>query len=482
MSDLRLYSVNWQDGMLISRQHLRDQEKYFEELTQWHARHPGDQFGLVRKSATGKAALSLTMSVSGRRLRVEINRCQAMTPDGSYIDIEAATTGVIRTELEITDATVPVYIGIDQSMKKEVGNPDPSEDLPRLPYLVGNYFVKLGAAPNLPAGCYFQAAKLTITGSEVGFAPDFYPPCLTLYDDEQLAAKVTELRNRLENLLSLSTRAFTAVATTGALKGESTSLQTAFKETISLLVYHLASSVDDFIVGPNAGHPIRLIITFKKLFRVFSTLLRLHPGLQDYLNERFFSTEKSGDIGTFLAAIENFLLTEYDHRDIGGQVRTIEGILDSVRGVLAFLAQTKREELGEQAVATDTLTYLSRTYRNVIYGNSRLEQIGELCYLLVDVPEPRPMSDSVVLMSKALFNEPAWRNMQVRLGLNGARGLGETDPVDVDTTTYQNKVALHPRDMLTSSGVKQMTLIFRGAPDPGKFAKLGKMDLIIYAL
>jgi hypothetical protein len=189
MSDLRLYSVNWQDGMLISRQHLRDQEKYFEELIQWHAFHAGDHFGLARKSAAGKAALSLTMSVSGRRLRVEVTRCQALTPDGSYIDIDPATTGVIRAELDISDAIVPVYIGVDHTMKKEAGNPDPAEDLPRLPYLVGNYFVKLGAAPNFSAGCYFQAAKLAISGSEVSYAPDFYPACLTLYDDEQLAAK-----------------------------------------------------------------------------------------------------------------------------------------------------------------------------------------------------------------------------------------------------------------------------------------------------
>jgi len=482
MSDLRLYSVNWQDGMLITRRHLRDQEKYFQNLTQWHVLQIGDQYGLVRKSPSGKTALSLNMAVSGRRLRVQVVQCQAITPDGSYIDINSSASDIVRGETEISDPVIPLYIAVDHEIKKEVGQPDPGEDPPRLPYLSENYTVHLGTAPNMPEGAYLQVAKLAVNGGEVSMAPDYFPPCLSVNAEEHLAEKASDLRNRLENLLSLSTRAYMAIAVTGALKGESTTLQTAFKEFINLLIAHLAGTVDDFVVGLNAVHPLQMVTQFKKLFRVTSTLVRLHPGLQDYLNERYFTREEKSDIGQFLAAIDNFLLESYNHRDLGGQIRTMETILGSLRGMVSILAQSKREELGEQAVATETLTYAGRTYRNVVYGATKLEQVGELCYLLIDVPEPRPMSDSVALMSKTLFNDAAWRSMQVRLGLNGARGLGETDPVDVDTTTFGNKVALHPRDMLTSSAVRQMTLIFRGAPDASKFAKLGKLDFIIYAL
>jgi len=79
-----------------------------------------------------------------------------------------------------------------------------------------------------------------------------------------------------------------------------------------------------------------------------------------------------------------------------------------------------------------------------------------------------------------MFTDAEWRSMQVRLGINEARGLGETDPIDVDINTFNNKVALHPRDMLKSSSVKQVTLIFRGTGDPQKLSGMGKTDLIIY--
>jgi hypothetical protein len=482
MNDLSLYSVNWQDGMLITQQHLKDQEKYFEQLIQWHTFGAGDRYGLVRKSISGRPALVLNATVAGNRLRVEVVRCQALTPDGRYIDIGESTRNVIRSEIVIGETVVPVFIAIDSSAKKPIGEPDPAEDLPRLPYLVNDYSIYLGSRPNLSEGSYLQVAEFSISGSEVDFSVNYYPPCLTLYSDERLSQRAIDFRNRLENILSLSSRAYMAVSSAGSLAGESTSLQVAFKDTVHLFVYHLAATLDDFVVGHNSEHPIKMVIQFKKLFRVFSSLLNLQPGLKDYLNEKFFSKEMNSEIGRFMAIVDGFILGEYNHQALGEQIQIIDDILNTLRGILGFLAQTKREQLGEQAVATDSLTYGGRTYRVSPFSSTRLEQVGELCYLLVTVAQPRAVADAVVLMSKDLCTVAEWSNMQVRLGLNEARGLGETDPVDVDTTTFGNKVALHPKDMMRSSSVKQVTLIFRGAKDISKFGKLGKMDLIIYSL
>ncbi len=480
MSDLGLYSVNWQDGMLINRQHLKDQEKYFEELVRWYALGVGDNYGLMRKSHSGKPALSLNCSVGGNRLRVEVVRCQAVTPEGHYIEINESIRDVIKVETDINDTAVPVYVGVDIGAKKQIGDPDPDEDLPRIPYQVCNYSAYLGQPPNLPEGQFIQVALLTISGNEVGYADDYYPPCMTLNADERLLHKSTDYRTRLEGLLKLSSRAYLAVTSTEGMADKSTGLQVAFRDSVYLLLNFLAGSIDDFIVGRNSGHPLTMIIQFKKLFRVVSSLLNLHPGLRDYLNEKYFSRELNSDVGQYIGAVDAFLLSEYDHNDIGGLLHNIDSIFENLRGMLSFLAQTRPDQLGEQAVATETLTYVGKTYKNMAYGASKLEQIGELSYLSINVTEPRPVADMVALMSKDLFNDSEWRNMQVRLGINEARGLGETDPIDIDVVTFGNKVALHPRDMLKSSSVKQVTMIFRGSGDARKFAELGKSDLIMY--
>jgi len=482
MSDLNLYSVNWQDGMLLTQQHLKDQETYLENLARWYGVNVGDRFGLIRKSFDGQPALIMSLSVMANRLIVELVRCQAVTPDGSVIEINETNRGGLRAEAEVTSSVVPVFVAVGQPPKKEIGEPDPAEDPPRFPYRTGNYSLHLGAPPKLPQGRYLHVAELAVGDEDVRHAETFYPPCLSTHADERLTQKVVDYRNRLENLLSLCSRAYTAMSAEGSLADQKTSLQEAFRQTIYQFAYHLSASLDLFVVGKNGRHPLELVIFFKRFFRVFTTLLNLQPGLKDYLNERFFVKEMNSEVGRFMASVDAFLMADYDHNGLGGHLKDIDSILGTQRNMMGFLAQVKKDQLGQQAVATDSLTYQGQTYRAFNYGEVRVEQVGELTYLLIDITEPGPVTDAVILMNKDLYTAAEWSAMQVRLGLNEARGLGETDPVEIDAVTYGSKVALHPQDMLKTSSVRQITLIFRGAAAADKFTGLGKMDLIVYSI
>jgi len=482
MSDFNLYSVNWQDGMLISQQHLKDQERYFENLARWYAVSPGHRWGLVRRSSSGQPALALNPSLSSGRLRVEVIRCQAVTPGGYYIEINESSNDMVSAKAQVADGPVPVYISVTPDTRRQVGEPDPAEEVPRVPYLANTYTLHLGEEPSMPQEQYLPIAELIVSGGEVELSDQYYPPCLSIYADDRLNARVIDLHNRLENLLSLASRAYAAIATAGALSTESSSLQVAFKETMSRLAYHLSATIDDCLTGQSGGHPLDVVVCFKKLFRVFSTLLNLQPGLKDYLNEKLFIKEMKTEVSRFLAEVDAFLLAGYDHRNIGGQFQMIDETVSTLRAVFGFLAQLKQDQLGPQAVTTDTLTYAGKSYRIVEYGSCAVEQMGELAYVSVSLSSPRPVSDTVTLMAKDLFSMAEWNNMQVRLGLNEARGLGETDPIDVDAVSYGDKVALHPQDMLKSPSVSQITLIFRGARDMAKLQSLAKSDLVVYAV
>ncbi|MCU0639934.1 MAG: hypothetical protein MUF59_08700 [Candidatus Krumholzibacteria bacterium] len=456
MDEFKLQSVNWQDGMLLTMGHLRAQERYFEELVRWHAFGANDIYGLAKKDSA-QPPLKIDATMSGSRLRVEVKRCEALLPCGTAVEFSESTAGggVLKAEVETTKTRVPVFLGIDPGMK------DP---------------------PNLPESMYIQIAILAVNGSEVTRADDYFPPCVTVDADDRLASIAVDYRNRMENLLKLSINAYLAASSDKGLEGASTKLQSAFRETTNLLVYHMASHLDDFTIGRSAPHPGAFVLDFKKLFRVVSALLHLQPALKDYLNEKFFTREAGTDIGTWLSSIDSFLLSEYDHRNIAGQVRMIDGILGTMKALMAFLSKTRLDQLSDQAVATETIMYRGKTYRNYNLGGHRLEEMGELNYLVMDLAEPAPVKDTVTLINKDLFTDSQWRSMQIRLGVNQARGLGETDPVEVDTTSYNNKVVLHPMDMLQSSSIRQVTLIFRGMPDPKKIAALGKTDLILYVV
>jgi hypothetical protein len=240
--------------------------------------------------------------------------------------------------------------------------------------------------------------------------------------------------------------------------------------------------MDGLIIGRNALHPLNFIIEFKKIFRLITTILNLKPALKDFLNEKFFSRETGSNIDRFIQNVESFLVSEYDHKNFGVHLVAIDEILGTLRGLMGFFAESKSEDLGEYATPEDTLTYQGKTYKLFEYANNRVEQVGELCYLMIEMSEPRPVADTVTLIAKDRFTDAQWRSMQVRLGINDARGLGETDPIEVDTRTFNNKVALRPQDMLKSPSVRQITLIFRGAESSQNFDKLGKMDLMIYSV
>ncbi|MBD3179843.1 MAG: hypothetical protein GF417_09705 [Candidatus Latescibacteria bacterium] len=482
MGDFDLNSVNWQDGMLLSMKHLRDQDSSVRELCRWHAASAGDGYGLVKKPG-GQPPVRVSATLSGSTLKIELSRCQALMPCGMYVEYNQQASGgeVLKAEGDVNETTVPVYLGVSEGEKIQTGDPDPSEEIPRAPYEMPKYILTLAEPPNLPASHYIKLELFNVSGSQVVPDPDYFPPSVTVSADERLASRAVDYRNRMENLLKLSTRAYMAASTSGGLEGASTKLQNAFRETMYFMVYHMASHLDDFRTGDNGGHPLDMIIQLKKLFRVVSSLLNSRPGLTDYLNEKFFSGRNS-ESRAYISSVDGFLMSEYNHRDIANQVKMADQIIDTLSDIMAFLAQTSPDQLLDQEEAAETMTYQGKTYKVSELGGNRLEEVGELAHLVMDPAQKGPISDAVVLINKSLFSEDEWRSMQVRLGLNRARGLGETDPVEIDVNAYRNKVVLHPLDMLQSPSVDQVTLIFRGVSDPAKLKDLGKKDLVLYVL
>jgi hypothetical protein len=431
MNNLRLYAVNWQDGMLLTQRHFQDQERFLAELARWYAMPSGDGYGLVRKGHGAPPALSVNLAVTGDRLTIELIRCQAVTPNGYFVEIDSSRAEPVQTAVPAPSGDVPVYLCVTPDKSVPTGSADPGEDLPRLPYLLAGYALHVGERPIASEGEVLQIAQLEVRGNEVRLAADYYPPCVNTYADERLHQKVTDLRNRLESLMSIGSRAYGAVKA-----GEKTELQAALYNVIHDFVSHLAATLDDFVVGPNAGHPHDTFRFFRKLFRTFYTLLGLHPGVKDFVHEKYFVKQAGMDISQFISMIDNYLLAEYNHEHIGGHVLALEHILEHIKGLLSHLAQVKSEQLGPQAVATDSLAYLGRTYMVSPYAGTRVEQVGELIYLEIKLAKPRPMRDAVILLAKSLFSVQDWPNMHVRLGLNEARGLGEPDPVAGDAPPY----------------------------------------------
>lgn len=470
MDDFKLQSINWRDGMLLTMEHFRKQQQYFEELLRWHAVGTGDNYGLVRKHKD-RAPLQLDSKISGGRLKVEVWGCQAVLPGGAFVEFNGSMSGgeVLKSEIEFDEDPVPVYICLVQDRKKQVGDPDPREEIPRIPYEIPEYSIVLGEAPNLPASMYVQAALLKVDGSGVSMADGYFPPCISVDADERLHGKIKEYRKQLEGLLRSSIEA--ALTNSGPDR-----LQRAYREMSGFLVHQLSSGLDDFAVGAHTHHPRRYVVMIKGLLRTVSSMLKAQNELKDSINDEFFAKKGGTNLDIFLSTIDKYLDSSYDHEDIAGQTRVIDEILRTLGEMIESIAGSEaREEI------PNILSYQGKTYTKQVFSGITVDEVGEWTNVVIDMEEPFDMKGVVVLIKRALFTDNQWLHMESYMGMNEVRDPGNSYTTKRDLNTRAKEIVLWSEDQFFQETVNRITLILRGISDTRQLEDLGSRDVIIYA-
>ena len=94
--DVKLSSVNWEHGMLLTPEHFLRQEKYFEAGLVWVLRYATDAYGLVgggpRLAEAELGAVRhdpiVTIDEDDQTLNVSVTQCRALTPAGCIVEID----------------------------------------------------------------------------------------------------------------------------------------------------------------------------------------------------------------------------------------------------------------------------------------------------------------------------------------------------------------------------------------------------------
>ncbi len=473
MSEFRLLSVNWQDGMLVSRGHLADQERYFEELARWYANPIGDNFGLVPH--TDSAALKYHATLRGSVVRVEVSQCRAITGDGNIIEINPVDAAVVAGEEQAAPGTIPVYLALASDTREQVGQADPNEPVPRLPYSTRSYSVHIGTPPVLSETRYLQIAQLELGPDGLTNSAWFFPPCVTVAADERLQNTVRQLRDRLDSLMTAITRVASGLGPSSTL-GTGADLISSLKHLVSQLGLYSAYTFDSLLIGHNAPHPLTVVNQFKGLFRVLTTLLAYSPAVKDFLTDRFFQKQLRMEYRTFARAVDAFLLADYNHLDLGRHFEEADNLLNTTQQLIAFLAQG---EIAPEPAASDTVSYKGMTFSAASHTECLREDWNDFAIITLNLPAKVGVSDCVILMEKDLMDAAQWSAINVRIGF-GDVSLGETNPMTIDTTTFGSKVALRAQDMIRVDSAQKAGLWFRGLKDTNKLNDLSESDIKLY--
>ncbi|MCS6862377.1 MAG: type VI secretion system baseplate subunit TssK [Abditibacteriales bacterium] len=194
MSNFRLGSIDWDSVRLLHGEHLSLETAYHEELVRW-ALHHGCPHGVVRMDADSLTVVpSSTMTY-----RVTLRRCQAITPQGYWVDIsdeESAPSFDLDKE-QYLHTVVGVYLGVDVAEKKrQPMYPTRSSALIECQLRWRRYVLSFDRTADdvdwLPIG------QIRNQGGELALDRDFIPECVYLNSHPQLIHKVKDIRDTAE--------------------------------------------------------------------------------------------------------------------------------------------------------------------------------------------------------------------------------------------------------------------------------------------
>lgn len=201
LEKLNHFPVNWVDGMKINKSHFIAMQDHVSDVVRDAV---GTQlnhlnYGLLPfKNANEDIKISLIID-NHKLLRVKVEECHAITPNGCRIDISSHNSYMLNKEMPYPEA---VYeLNDDQDMvllanvsvnlfeSKPFGEPDPEENPPRYPYLMPTYNLHLvpeNSVQSGQGGYSLTLGKIIINKNESFLMADYIPACTSVQSHQKL--------------------------------------------------------------------------------------------------------------------------------------------------------------------------------------------------------------------------------------------------------------------------------------------------------
>ncbi|WP_372933694.1 hypothetical protein [Mariniphaga sediminis] len=200
---LKYLSVNWENGMNISKEHFIQQENAFtDRLNDVLGLFLNSKnYGLLPVGAESEGAEKTVIKIDNQKfLKVKIFQCRAVCQGGTRIEIleehQLPELEVdISKELELAAKEEGddyfILLSVDPFNRQPFGDLDAREDPPRYPFAVPSYKVSIMSEKQLakegvhPAS--FFIGKLKIENGTPEIYDDYIPPCMTVKSHQELA-------------------------------------------------------------------------------------------------------------------------------------------------------------------------------------------------------------------------------------------------------------------------------------------------------
>ncbi len=209
--DIKLESVNWQHGMLLTPDHFLRQERYYDSQLLWMLRFGTSTFGLIgggpRLADSERGAVKhdpiVSITEDDETLGIAVTQCRGLTPGGVVVEIDPSRPvrkNFPKKDLEgVSNATVYV---VAYPQEKDAADGPTDEANPQLqPIRRPAYGISLQTHADHVAYS-LPVIRIQRPASGVTFQKDaaYIPPCASLIAHSELAAARQTLIERAESL------------------------------------------------------------------------------------------------------------------------------------------------------------------------------------------------------------------------------------------------------------------------------------------
>jgi hypothetical protein len=293
-NDLKLRSVNWEHGMLLTPDHFLRQERYFDSLFLWTLRYMTNARGLVgpgprvAENEIGAARYDPVVSLheDEEQLTITVSQCRGITAAGCIVDIDPSSPvsrSFPKTDLEgIQEA--PVFI-LATPHEKAAAEGETDEFNPQMQTeRQWNYRISLQpSAESVPYALAAAQIRRQRYGAGYEKNPDFIPACTTMASHSELAAgyrKIVEEATFLAERYAELHRAMREYLILFTERGIETEVDTQTVQFVDRMVAALQDLVYELL--DYAQPPQRFFGQLRKFLHSAAVYFDLTPGLQTY--------------------------------------------------------------------------------------------------------------------------------------------------------------------------------------------------------
>jgi len=344
---LNHFPVNWIDGMKINKNHFLEVQNFVSDSIR-------DSVG-IHTSMINYGLLPVAESIkmnliidNHKLLRIKVEECHAITPNGSRIDIgtsESLSLSIpypetVRELKENESAVLLACISVNHFKRTPYGEPNPEENPPRYPYTHPEYSLNLIPEDELKSTIGFGAnyltiGKILINAGESKIDNNYIPPSISVSSHQKLQELYTEI-DRFYGQIELYS---VQIAQKIHSKKQSTDLAMMMERMSDKTLNYLGTEINRLRWMSPHTPPANMLLSVVALARVLKNFIdaRSGAGKEELLN--YFAEWCNVSQGDFEVIFSETINTDYNHNQMDIVIAKITRFMKTLEDLFSILSR-----------------------------------------------------------------------------------------------------------------------------------------------